>query len=211
VGKSLLTYLQLTYFTSVKDMVEKELKGVPAPAHIAAIITDVAVKSNLPRGVKAYIIPDKALNAFAIGDPSDPGGRRGAVVAITQGLLESLSESELRGVIAHECGHLYHSDTTVNLHLMAMLTGFFSTLELGYNLLGASQKDQKRVEELKEAIVRREEALKLSRQSAERDTNYQELKLELKKKEDDVLLAQTTGTVLMVAGGAAALLGTILF
>lgn len=55
---------------------------------------------------KLYVVPSPGANAFATGrDPEH------AAVAVTQGIVELLSEDELEAVIAHELSHIKHRDT----------------------------------------------------------------------------------------------------
>ncbi|WP_163560541.1 zinc metalloprotease HtpX [Halomonas sp. NO4] len=54
-----------------------------------------------------YYAPSPELNAFAVGDRRDGG------IAVTDGLLRTLSLRELAGVLAHEVSHLRHGDTRV--------------------------------------------------------------------------------------------------
>lgn len=66
---------------------------------------------------KVYIIDDKGLNAFATGrDPAH------AAVAVTTGLLESLTDTELEGVLAHELGHIKNYDIRVSMIAFALVT-----------------------------------------------------------------------------------------
>ncbi len=61
-------------------------------------------KANLPMP-KLYMIPSQAPNAFATGrNPHH------ASVAVTQGLLEIMSDDEMEGVIAHELSHVKNYD-----------------------------------------------------------------------------------------------------
>jgi heat shock protein HtpX len=61
-------------------------------------------KSGLPMP-KLYLIPQPAPNAFATG--RNP---RHASVAVTEGLLQLMSDDELEGVIAHELSHVGNYD-----------------------------------------------------------------------------------------------------
>ena len=55
---------------------------------------------------KVFVVPTQSPNAFATGrDPEH------AAVAVTQGILELLSQEELEGVLAHELTHVKNRDT----------------------------------------------------------------------------------------------------
>lgn len=75
-----------------------------APA-LYVMVERLSQRANLPMpGV--YIIPTPAANAFATGrDPEH------AAVAMTEGIMNMLSEEELEGVIAHELSHIKNRDT----------------------------------------------------------------------------------------------------
>lgn len=68
-------------------------------------ITEALVqRAGLPMP-KLYVMPEAAPNAFATGrNPSN------AAVAVTVGLLETMDDEELAGVIAHELGHVRNYD-----------------------------------------------------------------------------------------------------
>lgn len=65
---------------------------------------------------KVYIIDDPALNAFATGRNPEH-----AVVAATSGLLNSLNDQELQGVMAHELGHVKNYDIRVSMIAFALV------------------------------------------------------------------------------------------
>jgi heat shock protein HtpX len=53
---------------------------------------------------RLYYVPSSMLNAFAVGRPDD------AAIALTDGLLRTLSLRELSGVVAHEISHIRNND-----------------------------------------------------------------------------------------------------
>jgi len=55
-----------------------------------------------------YIIPEQQPNAFATGRDYEH-----AAVAVTQGLLDLLTEQEVEAVIAHELSHIKHYDMLI--------------------------------------------------------------------------------------------------
>jgi heat shock protein HtpX len=69
-----------------------------------AVMERLAAKANLPVP-KLYVIPEAAPNAFATGrNPQH------ASVAVTEGLLQLMTDDELEGVIAHELSHVRNYD-----------------------------------------------------------------------------------------------------
>lgn len=77
------------------------------------IIQQFSQRAGLPRTPKLYYIASHQVNAFATGSKSDPA------VAVTYGLLRSLSQKEISGVMAHELSHIINND--VRLQQAAML------------------------------------------------------------------------------------------
>jgi heat shock protein HtpX len=85
------------------------------------IVATLAKRANLPMP-KVYIVDNPQPNAFATGrNPEN------AAVAATTGLLQTLSPSEIAGVMAHELAHIKHRDTLV-MTLTATLAGAVSML-----------------------------------------------------------------------------------
>ena len=86
---------------------------------VERIITDLAQRENMPMP-KLYYVDTLVPNAFATGrSPAN------AVVAVTTGIMEILTESELRAVLAHELGHVKNYDMLVST-IAACIAGTIS-------------------------------------------------------------------------------------
>jgi heat shock protein HtpX len=68
------------------------------------MVRDLTTRAGLPMP-KLYVIPQEQPNAFATG--RNP---KHSAVAVTAGIRKLLTEDELRGVLAHELGHVRNHD-----------------------------------------------------------------------------------------------------
>lgn len=85
------------------------------------MVEQLCQRAKLPMP-KIYVIPNQGANAFATGrDPQH------AAVAVTQGIVDLLSEQELEGVIAHELSHIRNRDTLTQA-VAATIAGAISFL-----------------------------------------------------------------------------------
>ncbi len=76
--------------------------------------------SKLNPNIEICTIDTMNINAVAIGKKT---------IAVTKGAIDSLSEEELKGFIAHEIGHIYNGDTKAVL-LSTIGNGIFSIFTL---------------------------------------------------------------------------------
>lgn len=85
------------------------------------MLKSLAENAQLPMP-KVYVINESQPNAFATGrNPEN------AAVAATTGIMQILSERELRGVMAHELAHVKHRDILTST-IAATLAGAISAL-----------------------------------------------------------------------------------
>ncbi len=96
------------------------LSEAEAP-ELYAVVHELSSSAGLPMP-RIYLIPEMQPNAFATGrNPSH------AVVAVTQGLLQTMDREELKGVLAHELAHVKHRDILI-MSVAATLAGAITML-----------------------------------------------------------------------------------
>jgi heat shock protein HtpX len=79
------------------------------------VVEEMAIASGVPRP-RIWVVPDDDPNAFATGrDPAT------ASIAVTEGLLDTLSRDELQAVVAHEMAHIQNYDVRLTTLLAAMV------------------------------------------------------------------------------------------
>ena len=77
-------------------------------ARVAPIVRNLCQRMGLPMP-KLWLIPQDSPNAFATGrNPAH------ASVAVTAGILNLMSDTEIEGVVAHELGHVLHRDILIS-------------------------------------------------------------------------------------------------
>ena len=72
------------------------------------MVAELSERAGLPNKPKVGISQLPIPNAFAFGRT-----KRGSRVCVTKGLLDLLSEDELKAVLGHEISHIKHRDVTV--------------------------------------------------------------------------------------------------
>jgi heat shock protein HtpX len=108
---------QVLWSTGAREVVEP---ATPEERQLVNVVEEMAIASGIPKP-KVYIVPDDDPNAFATGRDAAT-----ASIAVTEGLLRTLSRDELQGVVAHEMAHVQNLD----VRLMTMLAGMVGAIAL---------------------------------------------------------------------------------
>ena len=94
--------------------------STPEQKQLVNVVEEMAIASGLAKP-RVWLVPDDDPNAFATG--RDAGS---ASIAVTEGLLATLSRDELQGVVAHEMAHVRNLD----VRLMTLLAGMVGAIAL---------------------------------------------------------------------------------
>ena len=132
----------ITYFFSaslVLRMYRAQSLDRTQYAHIYSMVQQLARTMQLPMPT-LWIIKTPMANAFATGrNPSH------AAVAITTGILDLLTERELRGVLAHELSHIKNRDILVSTIAATLASAIgYIAYTLKYAALFSTSKDRGR-------------------------------------------------------------------
>ena len=96
-----------------RSMNVKEVTREEAP-QIYEMVEDLCQKAELPMP-KIGVSPTPVPNAFAYGRTRSDGH-----VCVTQGILDTLTYSELKAVLGHELGHIKHYDMAITTLVSAI-------------------------------------------------------------------------------------------
>ncbi len=108
---------QVLWSTGAREIVDA---ATPEERQLGNVVEEMAIAAGLPRP-RIWLVPDDDPNAFATGHDATT-----ASIAVTQGLLRTLSRDELQGVVAHEMAHVQNLD----VRLMTLLAGMVGAIAL---------------------------------------------------------------------------------
>merc|ERR1719421_264885 len=114
--------------------------GKPADSTLTALTNEAADAVGVPHPQAVYEIDAREPNAFAASNLFS----KSQTVAVTSGLRSVLSTNELKAVLAHEMGHLKHSDVVRNMHVAIAVAGMGGVYNMGRMLFESSSKKQRR-------------------------------------------------------------------
>jgi len=126
------------YYYSDKQVL-KHYNAIPVDANSAsglyAIVHRLTQKAGLPMPA-LYVIPEQQPNAFATGRNYEH-----AAVAVTEGLLNLLTEEEVEAVVAHELSHIKHYDMLIGT-MAATIAGAIAMLANFGMFFGGGDRDR---------------------------------------------------------------------
>lgn len=91
----------------------------PAAKKVYQIVEELARKADLPKTPEVALWNSDVVNAFATGPSSS-----NALVAVSSGLINTMSENDLRGVIGHEISHIKNGDMVTMGLLQGIVNAF---------------------------------------------------------------------------------------
>ena len=96
-------------------------KNYPEHKRLENIVQELAIAAHQPQPQVMLLRQAEDINGLVLGD-----GTGQLVLCVSQGALHHLNRAELTALIAHEFGHIAADDVPINLHLTAVLYGYFS-------------------------------------------------------------------------------------
>ena len=117
----------ITYWFSDKIVLAmyraKPVTEAEAPELVGAV-RHLSQLANIPMP-RVYVIPAQVPNAFATGRSP-----KHAAVAATEGILQTLSQDELIGVIAHELSHVRNRDVLISTIAAAVAGAIYMLIDM---------------------------------------------------------------------------------
>jgi heat shock protein HtpX len=107
-------------------------------ARIAPVVENLTRRMELPMP-KMYVIPEQSPNAFATGrNPAHSS------VAVTAGILQLMSDSELEAVLGHELGHVKHRDILISSVAATLAAAITFMARMAFWFGGSSRDEDNR-------------------------------------------------------------------
>jgi len=98
------------------------------------IVEEMSIAAGTPKP-RIWIVPDQHPNAFATGIRPDQSH-----IAVTFGLLDTLTREELQAVVGHEMGHIVNLDVRL-MTLLTTLVGMIAIVhEGGFRMMGSGRR-----------------------------------------------------------------------
>jgi heat shock protein HtpX len=100
------------------------------------MVAELAQQAGLPNKPKVGVSQLNIPNAFAFGRT-----KRGARVCVTKGILDLLTDDELRAVLGHEISHVRHRDVMV-ITMLSVIPMIFYMIYISFFWGGMGNRDR---------------------------------------------------------------------
>ena len=120
--------LAMSKFMAKRFMGVQIVDGNPQYAGLVNRIHQLSKQANLPKMPEVGVYNSPEVNAFATG-PS----KKNSLVAVSTGLLQSMNDEEVEGVLAHEVSHIANGDMVT----MTLLQGVINTFVMFFARIAA--------------------------------------------------------------------------
>ena len=108
------------------------------------IMQDLTTRAEMPMP-RLFVSPERQPNAFATGrNPAH------AAVCVTQGIVDTLTWDELRGVLAHELAHVRNRDILIGstAAAIAMAITFIARIAMWGAIFGGGDRDRNPISDI---------------------------------------------------------------
>ncbi|MCH9617639.1 MAG: Protease HtpX [Chlamydiia bacterium] len=109
--------------------------------NLCSMVQKLSIKARLMSVPEVGIFENAQCNAFATG-----ASKKSALIAVSSGLLHTLSDSELEAVLAHEMTHITNGDMVTMTLLQGVINSFvmFLSRVCAYALVNAGRDNNRR-------------------------------------------------------------------
>lgn len=133
-------YVGFIWFSGHARLMRKVRAHATTEPAVVAPVRELCAAAGIPVP-ELFVSPDPSPNAFAITTSS------GSAICVTRGLVNTLDQRELRGVLSHEIAHLRNRDSIFSLLFITVTNAITITMAtLGFLVALAlmSSNDNKR-------------------------------------------------------------------